>query len=371
MSAIEIDLKDLSTNLTFIKRVTTVGRRYGHPSLTLLRVAVSDGIAAIAFYDYETAVTVRMEATGDDCTFAVQLEELVNAVKAAGPKGTAVFSVHEKSLSLEVDGISIAAPLGEPAAVEDAPSVPAIDGEPALIVSGPEFSDAINALEVSRGNDDTLPMLTGVRLESDGARVDAVTTDRYKVTNARIPSASLPVEFEALLPGKPLAALGKRAVKESSVSVTLGGGDTVAIESDTVTLVLRKLDCQFPKWRQLFTMVDNASASFEVDAQSLAKRLKSLTASTLTVHLGITEEKVTLTGHSRDGDTVCTFVLDSGNLRVENSMVIAFNTGYLAQVLASVPRGAKVHCSFTKPNRPMLLEWNQTRTMLMPVRLPG
>lgn len=384
-----LSLKDLATNVAFIKRAAgyTVMKRNRLPeAMNAFRVSVVDGVASISFFDYETSVTVRMAATGDDAEFVISVAELVNAVKATGSKSVAKFSVEGSIISISVDGVTVTAPLFIPKDEGDMPALPTVNSStPALVVSGPDFADMATVTSVAVGNDETLPMLTGIRFESDGVKVCAASTDRFKLAVADISTSALPSEFTALLPGKALAAIGKRAAKDDCVSVTFsddsqgpGGGMTRLIEiaTDDTTVIIRELDCEFPRFRQLFPSEDMVTASFTVDGKVFATRLKALASGATQARLTIADDVVTVAGfdmrQSSEVGAKSTFTADVGDVRTDDGpLTIAFTAPYLAQIFATVPKGEKVTATFTTPARPAVFTWSNHRVLLMPVRIPG
>ena len=64
--------------------------------------------------------------------------------------------------------------------VEDYPPLPAMP-QRAGEVAGEVFGQAVAQVAVAAGRDDTLPMLTGVRVEIDGDKLTLVATDRFRL----------------------------------------------------------------------------------------------------------------------------------------------------------------------------------------------
>ena len=184
-----LDIKALNTNITFIKRAGGYSkRRYTTvAALEAIRLDIADGTATVGWFDYETSVEVRMPATGSD-TVALPVEDLVSAIKAVGGKGIATFTVADGKLTIEVDGMTASVLLPEYG--EDLPNMPEVDAAPILITTGGEFSTVTAAVGAAVGTDDTLPMLTGVRLDV-GDTVQAATTDRFRLVVAEVPSTIL------------------------------------------------------------------------------------------------------------------------------------------------------------------------------------
>ena len=65
-------------------------------------------------------------------------------------------------------------------AVEDYPALPSLPEETGVL-SAEVFSEAIGQVAVAAGKDDTLPMLTGIRVEIDGDKVVLAATDRFRL----------------------------------------------------------------------------------------------------------------------------------------------------------------------------------------------
>lgn len=121
---------------------------------------------------------------------------------------------------------------------------------------------------ICTGNDDTLPMLNGVKLETtDDGQLLAIGTDRFRLGISRIPHGGTD-KVDDLLDGKQAKALAAilkpvRARNAPDYTVDLefvGGRGTYArkmkwARSDGMSGVVDILDHQFPKWRHL---VDSA-----------------------------------------------------------------------------------------------------------------
>ena len=64
--------------------------------------------------------------------------------------------------------------------VEDYPSLPAMPSS-AGVVDSDVFAEAVGQVAIAAGRDDTLPMLTGVRLEIEDDLITLAATDRYRL----------------------------------------------------------------------------------------------------------------------------------------------------------------------------------------------
>ncbi len=64
--------------------------------------------------------------------------------------------------------------------VEDYPQLPELPQQTGSL-AGDLFAEAISQVAVAAGRDDTLPMLTGIRVEIDGTDVVLAATDRFRL----------------------------------------------------------------------------------------------------------------------------------------------------------------------------------------------
>src|SRR3712207_9055489 len=76
-------------------------------------------------------------------------------------------------------------------AVEDYPALPALPDETGVI-GADLFAEAVGQVAVAAGRDDTLPMLTGVRLEIEDDLVTLAATDRYRLAVREVASRAEP-----------------------------------------------------------------------------------------------------------------------------------------------------------------------------------
>ena len=81
--------------------------------------------------------------------------------------------------------------------VDDYPKLPTMPTTAGTVDSA-EFATAVGQVAVAAGRDDTLPMLTGVRLEIDGEKLTLAATDRYRL-------AVRELDVEPVRPGEAVA----------------------------------------------------------------------------------------------------------------------------------------------------------------------
>ena len=119
--------------------------------------------------------------------------------------------------------------------VEDYPNLPVMPPVTGT-VDGDELTHAVAQVSVAASRDDTLPLLTGVRVEIEGEKVTLLATDRYRLALREMTwkPASPGVEAVALVRARTLSDAAKSLGGSGSVSVALstgGGVDLIGFEA--------------------------------------------------------------------------------------------------------------------------------------------
>jgi DNA polymerase-3 subunit beta len=264
--------------------------------------------------------------------------------------------------------------------VEDYPQLPTMPQRAGEVV-GEVFGQAVAQVAIAAGRDDTLPMLTGVRLEIGDKKLTLVATDRFRLAMREFEwhsGGDVPADTAVLVPARTLAEAAKTlGTSGNTVQISLASGDgLLGLAGSGRRATSRLLDAEFPKYRQLLPSEHTAAAVIVVSSLVDAIKRVSLVAERGTqVRLEFSEGALRL---SAGGD-------DEGSAEEELSVeftgdpvTIAFNPGYLLDGLGALHTD-RAHLSFTTPNRPALVkpvgEDGEVLPgylyLLMPVRLPG
>lgn len=263
--------------------------------------------------------------------------------------------------------------------VEDYPQLPSIP-DVSGIVDADLFATAVGQVAVAAGRDDTLPTLTGVRMEFDGATVTLAATDRYRLAVREFtwkPNTST-LDVAALVPARNLADTAKSLAAEENVIIALGpaGERLIGFEGNSRRTTSRLLDGEFPKYRSL--LPSESSSIADVDTGSLTEAVKRVALvadrrDTSPVRLAFGNGEVSLRAGAGDG-AQATEALECGIQG--DDIEIAFNPGYLLDGLNACG-AATARFSFTQATRPAVLTGHgegvvdDYRYLLMPVRLTG
>jgi DNA polymerase-3 subunit beta len=223
-------------------------------------------------------------------------------------------------------------------AVEDYPTLPALPDETGVVASN-LFSEAIGQVAVAAGRDDTLPMLTGIRVEISGEKVVLAATDRFRLAVRELTWSTDVADLEAavLVPAKTLAEAAKAGTDGAEVHLSLGAGSSVGkegllgIRSNGKRTTSRLLDAEFPKFRQLLPAEHTAIATVGVaELTEAIKRVALVADRGAQVRLEFSEDVLHLSAGADDVGRA------EEDLPVEFSgepLTIAFNPTYLTDGL--------------------------------------
>jgi DNA polymerase III subunit beta len=347
------------------------------PVLGGVLIDAGDGDAlTVSGFDYEVSATVDVPATIAAEGRALVSGRLLADITKALPAQPVEFAVDGSRVAITCGSAKFSLPTMP---VEDYPQLPDMP-QRAGEVAGEVFGEAVGQVAIAAGKDDTLPMLTGVRLEIASDRLTLVATDRFRLAMREFewaPSGDVP-DTAVLVPARTLAEAAKTlGTSGNRVELSLASGDgLLGLAGNGRRATSRLLDAEFPKYRQLLPSEHTAAAVVGVAPLVEAIKRVSLVAERGTqVRLEFGDGTLRLTaGGDDEGSAEEELAVDYTG----DPVTIAFNPGYLLDGLGAL-RTDRAHLSFTTPNRPALIKpvgedgevISGYLYLLMPVRLPG
>jgi DNA polymerase-3 subunit beta len=250
-------------------------------------------------------------------------------------------------------------------------------------VSGDVFAAAVSQAAVAAGRDDTLPVLTGVRVEIEGDKITLAATDRYRFAVRELlwkPEQS-DISAVALVPAKTLQDIAKSLGSGDNISIALASGGAgeglIGFEGAGRRTTTRLLEGDFPKFRNLFPTDFSATAAIQTQPFLEALKRVSLVAERNTP-VRLSFEQGVLTLEAGSGDDAQAVERIEADLEGDD-ISIAFNPGYLEEGLKAID-AAYAQLAFTTSTKPALLSGKAAidaeadaayQYLIMPVRLSG
>ena len=352
-----------------------------------LLLTVAGDKLSVSGFDLEASTETDLEiSAGEDGQALVSGRLLADITKSLPPHPVDV-TVEGSRLSLVCGAARFTLPTMP---VEDYPRLPSMPTTAGTVDSA-AFATAVGQVAIAAGRDDTLPMLTGVRLEIDGTRLTLAATDRYRLAVRELdwtpedPSADA---VQVLVPARTLADAAKSLShsKDMTIALASGGagegiiGFTGTTNGRASRATTRLLDATFPAYRSLLPNEWSSTADIGVAPLVEAVRRVALVADRNTpVRLEFGENNLALSAGAEDEGRA------EENLEVGydgDPITTAFNPQFLLDGLGALTEGS-ARLLFTSANKPVVLRPEAAADgakagasgdytyVMMPVRLPG
>jgi DNA polymerase-3 subunit beta len=334
----------------------------------------------VSGFDYETSARVELDATIGDPGKVLVSGRLLADITRALPSKPVDMVVDGSRATINCGNSRFSLPIMP---VEDYPQLPSMPQRAGKIDAN-QLAGAVAQVAVAAGRDDTLPMLTGVRVEIEGGRLTLAATDRFRLAVRELnwQPEDESISTAVLIPAKTLAEVAKTLAGSGTVEIALSAGDgMLGMTGGGRRSTTRLLDAEFPRFRQLIPTEHTTAAELEVAALVEAIKRVSLVADRVAqIRMEFGEDGLRL---AAGGDDVGSAEEELPCMLDGNPLTIAFNPGYLLDSLGAL-HTARAQLTFTTPNRPALVrpvvpppaEGEPAPDpgylhLLMPVRLPG
>jgi DNA polymerase III subunit beta len=332
----------------------------------------------LSSFDYEVSAQMTMDIDADEPGTALVSGRLLAEISRSLPAQPVEITTDGAKVTLKC-GTAKFTLLTMP--VEDYPSLPAMPPA-AGTVGSDEFAAAVSQVAIAAGRDDTLPMLTGVRLEIEGETVTLASTDRYRLAVRQLKWKPEQPDFSAvaLVPAKTLSDTAKSLTSGAEVSIALasggsgGGGEgMIGFDGGGRRTTTRLLDAEFVKYQSLWPKETSAVAEVETGPFAEAVKRVGLVAEKNTpVRLSFRQGEVVLEAGSGD-DAQAVEVL--GASLDGQDIDVAFNPHFLLDGLSAI--GSDVaRLAMTTSTKPAVMtgkpaddEDPDYRYLIMPIRL--
>jgi DNA polymerase III subunit beta len=347
------------------------------PVLAGVMLRVSAGQLRVSGFDYEVSSQITVEVHGDADGAALVSGRLLAEITKALPAKPVEVAAVGSHLELVCGSARFTLPTMP---VEDYPTLPEMP-ETAGTIDAPTFASAVAQVAIAAGRDETLPLMTGVRMEIDGEVLALLATDRYRLALREItwrpqdPQAHM----QAIVPAKTLSDTAKTlggAGGEVTLAIARGGAGEgmIGFAGGTRRTTSRLLDGDYPKVRSLFPDHHTAQARVSVAALvEVVKRVALVAERTTPVRMSFSEDGLILEAGGSD-DARASEAMDA--VYTGEPMTVAFNPQYLLDGLGAVDSPNAV-LSFTDPKKAALIVPADSegeiipgyRYLMMPIRI--
>jgi DNA polymerase-3 subunit beta len=347
------------------------------PVLAGVLLSVGDGRLEVSGFDYEVSSQVGVDIQADADGVILVSGRLLAEITRALP---------DKPVDVATDGSRVEITCGSARftlptlPVEDYPTLPEMPAGVGSVDSA-AFASAVAQVAVAAGRDDTLPMLTGVRVELESATMTMVATDRYRLAIKELPwrPDSSQISTAALVPARTLAETARTlGALGGDVTVALADGGLgeglIGFAGGGRRTTSRLLNDDFPKVKSLLPDSYAAEAKLPVAVLTeVVKRVALVAERNTPVRLGFSDEGLIVEAGGND-DARASEAMECEY--AGEAMTIAFNPAFLLDALGVLDQPVAV-LSFNDPKKPAVLAGATEdgdvdagyRHVLMPVRV--
>ncbi|MER7331628.1 MULTISPECIES: DNA polymerase III subunit beta [unclassified Micromonospora] len=351
------------------------------PVLAGVKLATTEDGVTVSSFDYEVSTEMHVRGTVADPGSVLVSGRLLAEITKAVPAKPISLATAGTHLELVCGSARFTLPTMP---VEDYPALPDMPA-PAGTVDAAAFATAVAQVAVAAGRDETLPMMTGVRIELSGNTLAMLATDRYRlaVREMQWNPDNPEVNINALMPARTLhdtaKALGPLGGHVTiALSQGAAGEGMIGFARDTRRTTSRLLDgANYPPVRSLFPADAPMSAVAPV-AQLLevVKRVALVAERTTPVLLTFTPGDDTLTVEAGGTEEARASEAMEANFTGDAPLTIGFNPQYLIDGLANLGT-SHAHFAFVDAFKPAVItpadaEGQQTpgyRYLIMPIRV--
>ncbi len=331
----------------------------------------------LSTFDYEVSAQSTIAVTADEPDTVVVSGRLLAEM---------VRSLPARPVDLSTDGTRVTVKCGSTTytlmqlPVDEYPALPAMP-DTIGAVGADTFAAAISQVAIAAGRDDTLPALTGIRVEINNDTLTLVATDRYRlaVRELRWTPAVPGLSTAILVPARVIGDTARALTSGAEVSIALATSEgnpndgIIGFAGGGMRTTTRLLSGEYPRYQTLLPSEFSAIAELPaIPFADAVKRVALVAERNTPVRLTFAPGEVLLEAGTGDEAQASESIAASFD---GAEMQIAFNPQYLLDGIKEVDSDT-VRISFTTPTRPAVITGKgdaqpDYRYVIMPIRSAG
>ena len=252
---------------------------------------------------------------------------------------------------------------------EDFPRLPEVDIDALHTIDRDALVETVARVGRSASRDESRPVLTGILVRFEPGKIVMAATDSYRLAVKETPVTGTLPDLEAIIPARALQELARIATGADEIQLGMQENHVV-FGADGTWLTTRRIDGQFPNYRQLLP----EQFEYELplpreEVLEVVRRVSLMAQRNSPLRLRFAEGEL----------TVSAITQDVGEARESlpapftgDAMEIGFNAEFLRDGLESVDSDT-IKFKLISPLRPAVLEGDADDYvyLIMPIRLAG
>jgi DNA polymerase-3 subunit beta len=252
---------------------------------------------------------------------------------------------------------------------EDFPRLPEVDAVATFSVEREPLLETITRVARAASRDESRPVLTGILVQFAGGELVMAATDSYRLAVKKTAIGGAPSELEAIVPSRALQELARIATSGDEVEIGVHENQ-VLFSTSGVWLTTRRIDGQFPNYRQLLPeQFEHELTLPRSELLDVVRRAAVMIQRATPLQLRFAEGELTVIARTHEvGESRESMPAPYTGEPLE----IGFNADFLRDGLESV-EGDDVRVKLISPLRPAVIqgEGDDFTYLVMPIRLPG
>jgi DNA polymerase III subunit beta len=252
---------------------------------------------------------------------------------------------------------------------EDFPRLPDVEATPLHAIERDALIETVTRVGRSASRDESRPVLTGILVRFEPGKIVMAATDSYRLAVKETPVAGSLPELEAIIPARALQELARIAAGTDEVQLGLQENHVV-FGADGTWLTTRRIDGQFPNYRQLLPeQFEHELPLPREELLEVVRRVSLMAQRNSPLRLRFAEGELTVSAQTQDvGEARESLPVGYA----ADAMEIGFNAEFLRDGLESVDSDT-VKLKLISPLRPAVLEGegDDYTYLIMPIRLAG
>ena len=333
-----------------------------------IRLTATPGTLELAATDMDISLRAELDATVDAAGSVVVPGRLFLDIARTLPDGEvsiehlpdeAILSITSGSAAYRIQTYSS----------EDYPTLPTVDESACTPVASDVLLETVARVGRSASRDESRPVLTGVLVKFEPGKLVMAATDSYRLAVKETETSGDYPDLEAIIPARALQELARIATPGGHVHLGVQENHVI-FGAEGVWLTTRRIDGQFPNYRQLLPEQFEHELTLPRDAVlDVVRRVGVLAQRNSPLRLRFAEGELTVSAQTQDvGEARESLPVPFSGEPLE----IGFNAEFLRDGLDSIPSGS-VTIKLISPLRPAVLkgETPDYTYLIMPIRLAG
>jgi DNA polymerase III subunit beta len=253
---------------------------------------------------------------------------------------------------------------------DDFPTLPDVDKVQLVPVDRAAVLETAARVARAASRDESRPVLTGILVRFEPGKLVMAATDSYRLSVKETAVDGRPPDLEAIVPAKALTELGRIAQVGEELVLGVHENNQVVFGTDGIWLTTRRIDGQFPNYKQLLPETFEHELSLpREELLEVVRRTAVMAQRNSPLRLRFAEGELTISARTQDvGEAVESLPVAYTGEPLE----IGFNPEFLREGIESVDDD-ELQLKLISPLRPGLIQSADADFwyLIMPIRLAG